>query len=316
MVQLGLGVLAVALLAVALHREREDIGEALERLRVADVIGAALLVLVGLVANFLSWREVLGGLGSRLPLRSSARVFLVAQLGKYLPGSVWPVLAQIELARDHNVPRLRSGAAAIAALLLGMAVGGVVAVTCLVPTSSSDLVGWWAAAAVALGVVVLHPAVLRRLIAVALRVGRRPSVEMAIDGGALLRAVLWSLLMWIALGAHVYVLARGLGGDDAELALVATGAYAAAWITGLLVVFAPAGAGAREAALVVALGSVLERPDALAVAIVSRFLTLLGDLVCGGVAALLTRSRSTAGGPEDSAVAGPAPGGPPVGSGG
>ena len=38
--------------------------------------------------------------GSPLPLAVARRVFLLAQLGKYLPGSVWPVLAQTELGRD------------------------------------------------------------------------------------------------------------------------------------------------------------------------------------------------------------------------
>ena len=71
--------------------------------------------LVGVVAALLcammTWRTLLADLGSPLPLRPAAKVFFVGQLGKYIPGAVWPVLAQMEMGRDLGVPRPRSAAA-------------------------------------------------------------------------------------------------------------------------------------------------------------------------------------------------------------
>ena len=95
----------------------------------------------------------------------------------------------------------------------------------------------------------------------------------------------WSAVMWLCFGIHVYVLVAALGGSDAFLRSV--GAYALAWVAGFLVFFAPAGAGARELTLVVLLAPVLERPEALAVAVVSRVLSVVGDLVVAvsGIAA-------------------------------
>jgi hypothetical protein len=40
------------------------------------------------------WQTILADLGSRLRLTVAARIFFVGQLGKYLPGSVWPVVMQ------------------------------------------------------------------------------------------------------------------------------------------------------------------------------------------------------------------------------
>jgi hypothetical protein len=37
----------------------------------------------------------------------TARILFLGQLGKYLPGSVWPVLAQMELGKTYRVPRHR-----------------------------------------------------------------------------------------------------------------------------------------------------------------------------------------------------------------
>lgn len=58
---------------------------------------------------------------------------------------------------------------------------------------------------------------------------------------------------------------------------------------------APAGAGAREAVLVLALGSVLDRPEALVLALVSRLLMVVADAILAGAAApdLMLRRRAT-----------------------
>jgi uncharacterized membrane protein YbhN (UPF0104 family) len=54
-------------------------------------------------------------------------------------------------------------------------------------------------------------------------------------------------------------------------------------------VVAPAGAGVREAALVLLLSGALTRPQATVVAVVSRLLFVLGDLGWAGVALLVGR---------------------------
>jgi hypothetical protein len=91
-------------------------------------LGAALAaVLGGIVATLLCWRAVLADLGRRLPLAAGARVFFLGQLGKYLPGSVWPVMAQMELGRDHQVPERASGSAVGVFLLVLVGTGLVVA---------------------------------------------------------------------------------------------------------------------------------------------------------------------------------------------
>jgi glycosyltransferase 2 family protein len=54
-------------------------------------------------------------------------------------------------------------------------------------------------------------------------------------------------------------------------------------------VFLPAGAGAREAALVLVLGPAIGNGNALALALVSRVLLIAGDLVTVGVAVVSAR---------------------------
>jgi len=287
-----LGLIAVALLLAAVASQWDAVVDGFGQLDPLAVISAFLLVVSGLVANMLSWRAVLAGLGSRLPVPVAGRVYLLAQLGKYLPGSVWPVLAQAELGRDHGVPRLRSGVAAVAALVVGLTVGAVLAAGALAATATAELRSYaWALLVVPAGLVLLHPRVLQWLLDHAMRLMRRESQAHRVDGRALFESVAWSAAMWLLFGAHVWVLAASLGASGAVVPVLSVGAYAAAWVVGFLFVFAPAGAGPREVVLVLALSPVLPQGAALALALTSRALMLLGDLVSVGGAVLWARAN-------------------------
>jgi glycosyltransferase 2 family protein len=286
----GLALVVLVFIVLAIRSQGDEIADGLSRLSIGTIVLAFTAVVAGQVATAMSWRALLTGLGSPLPLAVAGRVFLLAQLGKYLPGSLWPVLAQAELGRDHGVPRTRSAVAAVAVLVVGLVVGAVVAVGFLSLSATGALRTYWYILFVpVLGLVALSPPVLGRLLALAFKVTRRPAADTAIGGGALLTSAAWSLVQWLCFGVHAWLLARGLGGDQARLFLLATGAYAVAWVVGFLIVFVPAGAGAREAALVLVLGPTIGNANALALALVSRVLTIAGDLLTVGVAVVSAR---------------------------
>lgn len=256
----------------------------------ATALGAAL---VGVAAAMLSWRSVLAGMGSRLPVVAAARVYFLSQLGKYVPGSLWPIAAQAELSRELHVPTARSAFAALTQLLVSVVVGVVVAGAALVTSAPGSLrtYGWLLPVAAA-GVVALVPTVFNRLLRTALRLVRRPDDFVPVPGRALAASAAWCVLMWFALGVHLALLLSGPAGVGVSDVLhVSVGAYALAWVVGFVVVVLPAGAGAREAALLVTLAPVAGAEAALAVALVSRVVLLAADLASAGAAAVAGRRR-------------------------
>jgi uncharacterized membrane protein YbhN (UPF0104 family) len=172
-----------------------------------------------------------------------------------------------------------------------LVVGGTVAVVGLAAASPGSLsTYWWAVAVVPLGVVGLLPPVFNRLVAIGLRVLRRGDQTVRVAGPGLARAAGWALVMWLLFGLHAAVLVRNLDpGSPGRTVVLATGAFALAWVVGFLVVIAPAGTGPREAALVLALSPVIADSDALLVALVSRVLMVVADAAAAGVAAVLAR---------------------------
>jgi uncharacterized membrane protein YbhN (UPF0104 family) len=285
--------LFLAFIAVLLAKQWGQVRPLLGRLSPAAVGAAAAAVVGAVFASFLSWRAVLADLGAPLPLAGAMRVYFLGQLGKYLPGSIWPALAQMELGRDYRVPQRTSGAALVVVLLLTIGTGLALAIPTL-PLLSPDAVQryWWTLAILPLAAVAATPAVLNRLIGTVLRLARRAPLPTPLSPAGILRATGWSLVCWLLYGVHVFVLARQLGAAGGPLLLVqSSGAFAGAWCIGFLLVVAPAGAGAREATLILLLSSILSIPRATVIGVVSRLLSILVDLGWGGVAVLAERRR-------------------------
>lgn len=281
--------LALLLLLLALRDNGDEAFAATRDIGAGSTAASLGAVLVGLLASALVWRALLADLGTRLPLRPALHVFFLGQLGKYVPGSVFAIAAQMELGRTQGAPRSRVGAASLLFMGVLVATGLLVASVTLPLTSPDALRDYgWVLVVLPLGLLALTPAVLTRLVGLLLRVLRREPLERRLSARGVGAASGWALVMWAAYGAHLWLLVRPQDVEGrADLLLLSLGAYALAWTAGFLFVVAPAGAGVRELALLAALAPVLDGPAALAVAVLSRVLMTLADLIWGAVGALL-----------------------------
>ena len=246
------------------------------RLCVAVVCAAGGLALTGVL-----WRSLLVRLGSPVPLRDAGAVFFVGQLGKYVPGSVWSFAVQAQLGRRHGVPARSSVTASALFLILhtfsGLVLGGLL-VAGGVASTDLDLV-WWLLL-VAGGAAAMTPPVLRVL-------GRRLSgVDVAAPD--LLRSLVLMTVVWACYGASLWVL---LPSTDL---LAAVAAFALAHAAGVLLVFAPAGLGAREAVLIALLAPAVGVPAAAAAALLARVAHSIGDFALAAAAAAWSRRATEA----------------------
>jgi glycosyltransferase 2 family protein len=282
---------AIGLGGYAVVDQWPQVSAGFAELGAGTIVAALAVVLLALVATMQVWRTLLVASGSRLPFRAAARIFFVGQIGKYLPGAVWSVLAQMELGQVQHVPRRRSAMVAALTLVISLTAGLLTTAAATLPIlAASVTAGYrWAFLAVPVVLLCLHPRVLNPLIEALLRLARRPPMEQPLSGRAILAATLWAVLSWVLFGVHVWLLAVRMGAPSGRTVLLAIGGFAFAWCIGFLVVFAPAGAGVREVILIAALSPVLSVGKATAVALASRLMTTVGDLVTAGAAAWFSR---------------------------
>jgi uncharacterized membrane protein YbhN (UPF0104 family) len=283
--RVAFAVLSIGALVAATVAQWPNVRETVDAVSWGALVTAFAATTAGVLCALLSWRAVLADLGSPLRIRYAVGVFGIGQLGKYLPGSLWPVVAQMELGREHGVPRKRSGVAALLVMVVSLTAAGLVSAATL-PFAARGSLGPYRPVFVlpAAGLVLLHPAVFNAVTARGLRLLRRAPLERGLSPRGTATALAWALAQWLCWGVAVWALARGLPDAHGPLLALSVGAYALAWSAGFLFLVAPAGAGVREGALVLLLGPSLGTAEALGVALLVRLLTTGSDLLWGAVA--------------------------------
>ena len=283
-VRVAVAVLTVAAVAYAVVTNWADVSVHLSRISVGAFLLSTLAALAGTWLTMLGWRVLLADLGSPLELAPASGVYFVGQLGKYLPGSLWSVLVQADMASSLKVPRRRTAVAGLLALGFSLLTGFVVGL----PAASylirreADGFDWWTLLALPVVAVLLVPRILNRLIGSLLRVLRREPLEHDLSGRAVGSAVLLFILVWVTFGLHTLLLARAVAGPEPHphLGVAALTGYALSVSLGMLTVILPAGLGAREGLLTLILAAAIPVAAAGAVAIVSRFIVTIVDVSC------------------------------------
>lgn len=291
-------VLVVAAVVWAVARNRDSFADTLHRVGVGGMLVSVLCGLVGVGATGPQWRAVLGGLGIPFALPDAFRVFFVSQLGKYLPGSVWPIVMQMEAGRARGANRSTVLAGNIITLVISLA-SGLVLAGILLPFSSPQALSryWWALAALPLLVVLALPRSLPFLLDKLLVLVRRQPLGVRMTPRATASASLWAALAWVGQGLHLTVLASAVGGFSWGLVALCVGGMGLAVSAGVLFIPAPAGAGLREVVLGLVLASVMSPGQAVAVVVASRVVLIAVDVLLAGIAAVvdrMVRARSTA----------------------
>ena len=286
-------VIAVGIGAYEIDKEWHQVRHALDQIGPLASFEALLALLVMQVATLCQWQALLAGLGSPLHTGTAGRIFFIGQLGKYIPGSLWPILTQMELGARANVPRSRSAGASVLTMIVSLATGLLVAAATL-PFAHYSAGYDWVFLLVPVILVCLYPKVLNPLLNRLFKLTKRPGLDQPVTLTMLSKALAWSIVAWLANGVQIWILADKLGAPIDRTILIALGGYAFAWCVGFVIVFAPAGAGARDALLILALSPLIGRQAALAVALVSRAVNTISDLLVAGTAAA-TRGRGKEG---------------------
>nr|WP_117000680.1 lysylphosphatidylglycerol synthase domain-containing protein [Desertimonas flava] len=295
----------------ALIASWDDVTDALPRVGAVRFVLSTLAAIGAGIALAIGWRILLVDIAGddlevargRLGYTEATAVFSASQLGKYIPGSVWPVVAQMSLARRHGISRITIVAAFVTQMLLLVVTAVVTAALTLPWVDAEELrTRWWLLVIAPAVCLVLVPSVQRRLLALASRALKRPLAVAFPGPRAMAGAVLASVLTYVLFGVHLAVLASPMSPDgDVRVLVQSIGAFALAWAAGFVVIFAPAGLGVREVVLKLTMGSVLVSADATAVAVLSRTSLVIADLALGvfGIAVVaLGRRRGDGAGAE------------------
>jgi hypothetical protein len=276
----------------ALVRDREEIGDALGEASPGWLVLAVVLAVVGMTAIAVPWRRAIQLLGDDLPMGQVIRRYFVGEIGKYVPGGVWPILGRGELAARWGIRRTSAyGSVLLSLLALYLAAMFVVVAGLPALLAGDDGTGPIAVLLLLpVGLVALHPVVLRRGLGIVERLTHR-QVDLEVPTWrSSVALVVRYVPAWLAIGGATWAVARSL---DPSAGLLEVGTAATlSWLIGFVLVPVPGGVGVREAAFVAAAGS-LDPGIAAAVAVGARLIFVAVDAAGAVIGSSTLRSRGT-----------------------
>ncbi len=290
-VRLGFLAVVVFFAGIWAWSNRVEVQQAWSRVTLVPVMLSLLAAGIAAWFGVPAWRALLGGLGSKLRFRDAQRVFLMGQLGKYIPGGVWTVLAQTTMAKELHVPRSRGATAGLMAILLAVVTSAALGGFCLGIAGRQVLgrYGWLLLLVIPL-LALLHPDVLVWVGSVASRLTKRDVGLQRIPERTLMVAAAWLLVGQVFSGVSFYFLASSISGKYGN-PLFSVGLFALAAAAGIVVVFAPAGAGARELILAFGLSTVVDPGSAVLIVLLSRLVLTIVDVLLAMFAVGIGRAR-------------------------
>ena len=285
-------VLGVAALGFVVFRLRNNYDEAEAVVRDADLgwLGVALIVAAAaMTAMAAPWRGVLRVFGVHRGRGDTIARYFAGEIGKYLPGGVWPLIGRGELVARVGVPR--SAAYGSVALSLGcLYVAASLLVVVAIPLELGGAARWTVVLAV-LGVGALHPRPFGLFLKALGRVSGSSDEPIPVPSwGTGIALVLRYVPAWVLVGTSTWLVTVGLGEQDDALRIIAAGVLS--WIVGFVVAPVPGGIGIREAAFVAACG--LPAGTGAAVALVSRMVFVAVDALGAVIAGAWLGRRSVA----------------------
>ncbi|MEU7717063.1 lysylphosphatidylglycerol synthase domain-containing protein [Streptomyces tibetensis] len=286
------GAFALAVLAglwLSLHGRTGAFTDLALRPRAVPYLAAAFAAnAVGVAVSLVAWRALLDGLQPVVDRRTAARIYFTSFLGKYVPGRVFGLLAQLRLGREAGY----SASAMSGVFLLNLAVGTLTGLALGLVCGPGLLGGrapWLLLPAAAVGALLARPALLTAMVRKAARLARRSPPTHLSTASGLRRGMAAAAVSWLVSGLHLWSLAVLFGADALKALPLCVGGFALATALSSLAVVLPDGWGAREAILMVVLSSLLPWPAAGAVAVASRIVCTASEVTVAGGALLLAR---------------------------
>ena len=263
-----------------------------------SIVLSLVMAVLGIFAGMMAWRSSLRDLGHEVPVLTAGRINLIGSLGKYVPGSVWAYVLQMELGRRAGLPRPRAFLASLVSTGLGITSGlavGLLAVPALTANNpdadAARAALWLLVGLVPVALLCAVPPVLTRLVNLFLKLVRRPQLDHSLTWRGVIRTMAWSVVAYSCFGVHLWLLANAQAEPGVWAVLRSIGAIALALSISVFAFIVPSGIGVREAILVAALAPYLggNTGVALGITYASRMIFTAADVIAAGAAALSAR---------------------------
>jgi uncharacterized membrane protein YbhN (UPF0104 family) len=255
--------------------------------RLAFIGLALILTLLRRLAGGLRWYWIVRLLGNKdqdISLRQSLKIYFVANLATYIPGTYWFIPGRMVMSSKHGMSALQTGVSTLLEhflLILSGALLGLLGLQLMADLMNSSVQSfWWIVLVIVVGLLAIHPRALRFMTNIMARALKMQLVEINVSYAMLLLHLLWSIVIWLLGALSLLFLAKAfileIGLDQLG---IFSAIFAVSWLIGFFTPFAPSGIGVREGVIGLAF-TALNIPLSITVllAALSRILIVFEDV--------------------------------------
>jgi len=251
----------------------------------SELVFLAMTFLFGVV-----WHLETSAIGVGLTWGRALIAYFASQLGKYLPGKVWMMAARFAIYQSElkDAPRVSLAVLFEAALHLGGQLILLVAV--------AMLWGWGEYGSLRIACILIllaimvgsHPKILEFGLNIVMGLLKRPKVELRLKYGQVLLLYLAYTAVYSIGLAGILLLYAAFEPLESQILLPLVFSAIASGVSGMLVIFVPAGLGVREGLMYAMLTPFIPQHMAALMPIASRFVFVLaqGIMILIGLAGL------------------------------
>jgi uncharacterized membrane protein YbhN (UPF0104 family) len=262
--------------------------------------GSLVLVSVSMLSLAVWWTLSIRLLHEPLGWGRGTRIWSLSQLAKYLPGGVWNYVSRAYASDKAGVSKRHTVLSLVIETVLRILAALIVFLASLPlwPRSEWSLIELLLVLGVLLlGLLVLNPSILNRGINLALRIIKRPPVDLrSLKYGHVFGLLAGHILTVVGAGIAFYLLVASVHSVSIDTAIPMAGMLAISVIVGFLNPLTPHGLGTREALLIVLLSYYLPLPAAIVVSVLARLWLTISELATVLVVTLVFRASSHADG--------------------
>lgn len=241
-----------------------------------------------------TWCLLMRGFGYTVPFRHGFKIAYIANLGRYIPGRIWPIFGMVYVAEKMNITKAAAVASWGMATLFGLPpsfIAGFAIVSVYPEMLTTDLAKYLgasmyftAALSFAVSVVVVFlPKQTLALVNLFLKLIKRPAIEFNIAMRDAVGVYLGYLIGWLIYGLAFWVFLHAVIENPGVPLLVGIGSFIIAYQIGYLAIFTPGGLGARELVMISLLSPYLG-PIAAGIAVAARIWNTISDIIASAIA--------------------------------
>lgn len=226
------------------------------------------------------WTNMINELGESIRFSKAFWIISTSQIAKYVPGGIWYTLGRVYLCKMEKMKGEIVFLSVVVETCLLMLTNMVIFLVSINFISDASILNpLLSVAIIFVLLIILYPPLLNRLVNFALKILKRPKMKLEIKYLQMLKLSIYFLISWLAQIMGFYFLINSIYPIALSKIFNLSAVYTLSWITGFIVLFAPAGLGVREATMSLLLSPILLTPLAIATSFITRVWITIFEVV-------------------------------------